>query len=176
MQFLILESDGKREPKMPQPRRNVSPERKATYYVGMMVSGIGLLLFLSFFLTVAAGFANPANVAAGAGSAFARAVFGFVMIAAGQFIARIGSRGIFGSGMLLDPEKEREDLEPWNRMAGGMADDTLSELGVVKAVEKALTRGDDEPEQREVIKIRCRSCQALNDEDAKFCDQCGAAV
>ena len=161
---------------MAQPRRNVSPERKATYYVGMIVSGIGLVLFLSFFLTVAAGLANPANIAAGAGAAFVRAVFGFVMIAAGQVIARIGSRGLAGSGMLLDPEKEREDLEPWNRMAGGMTDDTLSEVGVVKAVEQALTRNADEPEQREVVKVRCRSCQSLNDEDAKFCDQCGAAL
>src|SRR3990172_4245919 len=109
---------------MSQPRRNVSPQRKATYYVGMIISGIGLMLFLSFFFTVAAGFANPANLAAGVGSAFARAVFGFVMIAAGQIITRIGSRGLAGSGMLLDPEKERDDLEPWNRMTGGMADAT----------------------------------------------------
>ena len=161
---------------MSQPRRNVSPQRKATYYVGMIISGIGLMLFLSFFFTVAAGFANPANLAAGVGSAFARAVFGFVMIAAGQIITRIGSRGLAGSGMLLDPEKERDDLEPWNRMTGGMADDTLSEVGVVKAVEQALTREAEEPPQREVVKVRCRSCQSLNDEDAKFCDQCGAAL
>lgn len=26
------------------------------------------------------------------------------------------------------------------------------------------------------IKVRCRSCRSLNDETAKFCDQCGAAI
>jgi ribosomal protein L40E len=26
------------------------------------------------------------------------------------------------------------------------------------------------------IKVRCRRCQALNDEAAKFCNQCGAAI
>jgi len=28
-------------------------------------------------------------------------------------------------------------------------------------------------EQKEIIKIRCRNCGALNDEDAKFCKSCG---
>lgn len=28
----------------------------------------------------------------------------------------------------------------------------------------------------EVIKIRCRNCQALNEESAKFCNQCGAEM
>jgi hypothetical protein len=27
-----------------------------------------------------------------------------------------------------------------------------------------------------LVKVRCRGCQALNDERAKFCDQCGAAI
>jgi ribosomal protein L40E len=72
--------------------------------------------------------------------------------------------------------KSRDDPEPWNRMAGGMTNDALSEIGIVKAVKKALTQGSSEPEQREVIKVRCRSCQALNEEQAKFCGQCGAAL
>ena len=28
----------------------------------------------------------------------------------------------------------------------------------------------------EVVKIRCRNCQALNDESSKFCNQCGAEL
>ncbi len=161
---------------MPDPRRNVSPERKAIFYVGMAISGIGLLLFLSFFVTALLDFSNPAAAADGMASGFARAFIGIVMIPIGQVITRIGSRGLAGSGLMLDPEKAREDLEPWNRMAGGMADDTLSEIGVVKAVENALNRDSDASQQREVVKVRCRSCQSLNDEDAKFCDQCGAAL
>ncbi len=34
----------------------------------------------------------------------------------------------------------------------------------------------DQPRERQVVKVRCRSCQALNDEAAKFCDQCGAGI
>ena len=28
-------------------------------------------------------------------------------------------------------------------------------------------------DQKEIIKIRCRNCGELNDEDAKFCKSCG---
>ena len=31
-------------------------------------------------------------------------------------------------------------------------------------------RRADEPKE---IKVRCKGCRALNDEDAKFCDNCG---
>lgn len=34
----------------------------------------------------------------------------------------------------------------------------------------------DRPRQEGLVKVRCRSCQSLNDEAAKFCDQCGAAI
>jgi hypothetical protein len=34
----------------------------------------------------------------------------------------------------------------------------------------------DRPQDRGSVKVRCRSCQALNDETAKFCDQCGVAM
>lgn len=38
--------------------------------------------------------------------------------------------------------------------------------------------GDRAPDRahREIVKVRCRSCQALNDEKAKFCNQCSAAM
>lgn len=32
---------------------------------------------------------------------------------------------------------------------------------------------DDEPPQ---VKVRCQKCRALNDETAKFCNQCGAEI
>ena len=28
----------------------------------------------------------------------------------------------------------------------------------------------------EVVKVRCRKCKTLNDENAKFCDECGEAL
>ena len=107
-------------------KKEISEERKALYYGGMVVSGIGLLLFLSAFLS----FMNPASMLMGSSP---------------------------GSGMVLDPKKAREDLSPWSSMAGGIIKDALDETDLVSEKEK------------EVIKIRCTACSALNDEDATFC-------
>ena len=76
-----------------------------------------------------------------------------------------------GSGVVLDPEKARKDVEPWSRMGGGVVQDALSEIEVVKKIEDRF----DSPKPQ-VIKVRCRSCRMLNDETAKFCNQCGAVV
>jgi rRNA maturation endonuclease Nob1 len=54
-------------------------------------------------------------------------------------------------------------------MGGGIMSDALDEVGVVKKFEQKI----DAPPQ---IKVRCRGCQALNDETAKFCSQCGAGM
>jgi len=63
---------------------------------------------------------------------------------------------------VLDPEKAREDLEPYSRMAGGMVKDAMDEA--------AVKLGGGEPEK--VVMIKCRACGKLNDEDAKFCKEC----
>jgi hypothetical protein len=43
---------------------------------------------------------------------------------------RLGRAGVAGSGLKLDPQDARRDLEPWSRMTGGMLKDTLDEAGV----------------------------------------------
>lgn len=55
-------------------------------------------------------------------------------------------------------------------MGGGVVQDALSEVEVVKKIEDRMDSSDPK------IKVRCRNCQALNDESAKFCGQCGAAI
>jgi len=41
----------------------------------------------------------------------------------------------------------------------------------------AVTSDRDAPaESKEVVKIRCRACKALNDESAKTCTECGAEM
>jgi hypothetical protein len=82
----------------------------------------------------------------------------------------VAARGLAGSGVVLDPEQARKDLEPWSRMSGGMVQDALSEVEVVTKIVDRL----ESPEPR--IKVRCQKCQALNDETAKYCDQCGSAI
>ncbi|MBI1387112.1 MAG: zinc ribbon domain-containing protein [bacterium] len=162
---------------MNRPNRGISEERKTAYYAGMAISGIGFLLFMvpfaSVFLSIGTSSINPSGI----GSAFGAGFIGFIMIAVGQVIRGIGARGLAGSGVLLDPEQARRDLEPYSRMSGGMMDDALSESDTVRNfVESFSHGGDDDSEPREVIKVRCRGCGALNDEDARFCDQCGAAM
>ncbi|MDF2821379.1 MAG: hypothetical protein K0R15_1820 [Clostridiales bacterium] len=91
------------------------------------------------------------------------------MIIAGFIIMNIGARGAAGSGLLLDPEKAREDLKPFNEAKGGMINDVISNIDIVGNLTKPQ-------ENKEVIKIRCKSCKSLNEEDAKFCKGCGKEI
>ena len=45
-------------------------------------------------------------------------------------MAVIGRMGLAGSGIELDPEEARRDVEPWSRMTGGVVKDALDEAGI----------------------------------------------
>jgi hypothetical protein len=110
------------------------------------------------------------EIQAGMRAMMVAALLGMGTMVVGAILMRIGARGAAGSGLVLDPQQARRDFEPWSRMGGGVVQDALSELG---AVEPLLGKsGSVQPQ----VKVRCRQCQALNDESAKFCSQCGAAV
>ena len=85
----------------------------------------------------------------------------------GGIFTNIGSKGAAGSGIILDPEKAREDLKPFNSAKGEMINDVIENIDVVKNINH---------EQKEIIKVRCRNCGELNDEDAKFCKNCGGSM
>src|SRR5262245_41972221 len=138
---------------MNPPQRQVSPERQALYYGGMVLTGLGLVLFFSVFVTGAMNFGNFENFEGQARPAIFRAGSGMVLAMAGGFLMNIGARGWAGSGVVLNPEKARRDVEPWSRMAGGMAQDALSEVEVVKKAEERLNAPASQ------VKVRCRSCQ-----------------
>ena len=107
--------------------------RKLLYYGGMIASGIGLLLFLSVFLTFGQ---NLDPMQGPAMMQLCRA--GRRRDAADDRRpggAADGRRGLAGSGMILDPQQARKDVEPWTRMAGGMANDALSEVDLAGAPE-----------------------------------------
>lgn len=142
----------------------ISKERKITYYVGIGMMILGLILFISVFFAFASFMNNPFG---GSGSpSVMNSVLGMVLIIAGSFVMNIGAKGAAGSGLLLDPDKAREDLKPFNEAKGGMINDVISNIDVVDKIANTY-------EKKEVIKIRCRSCESLNDEDAKFCKGCG---
>ena len=91
-----------------------------------------------------------------------RAFGGMALIFIGGIVSNIGARGVAGSGVVLDPGKAREELEPYTRMAGGMVKDALDEADV--HLGGKLER---------VVMIKCSACGKLNEEDSKFCQECG---
>ncbi len=126
--------------------------------MGLTLVGLGLFLSTFFsFCRPQAFFEDPEGAM---GSYALRGVSGFVLILVGQWLRRLGARGLAGSGVLLDPERARRDLEPYSRMVGGMVGDALSEVRLDFA-------------QPPAVMLRCRSCQRLNEEDSKFCQECG---
>jgi hypothetical protein len=84
------------------------------------------------------------------------------LLLVGGILRGIGARGLAGSGVVLDPHKAREELEPYSRMTGGMVKDALDEAGVDLG---------GKPER--VVMLKCPACGKLNAEDAKFCQECG---
>lgn len=156
---------------MNAPERQIPPERRVFYYVGMALIAGGILLFVTVFFAKPAGVDDPDAFVGRMQSMLYRALGGMVLMVVGGLLMRVGMRGWAGSGMVLDPEQARRDVAPWSRMAGGMAQDALGEVEVVKKLEKHLDASG-----AEVVKVRCPKCQALNDEADKSCGQCGAAL
>jgi ribosomal protein L40E len=141
-----------------QSNNQISSGRKTLFYAGRIMMGIGLVLFLSVFVNVA--FSDPWQLVDS--NPMGPGIIGFIMIFVGTLISSVGAAGKAGSGMILDPEQAREDLKPFSRQAGGMLNDALQAADLKEHLSA-----------KEIVKVRCRSCGELNDEDATFCKKCG---
>lgn len=142
----------------------ITKKRRVTYYIGIGMMILGFILFISVFFSFASFMSSPFE---GSGiPSFTNSILGMILMIAGSIVMNIGAKGAAGSGLLLDPDQAREDLKPFNEAKGGMINDVISNIDVVDKITKPN-------EEKEVIKIRCRSCGSLNDEDAKFCKSCG---
>ncbi len=141
--------------------RHISGERRSAYYVGMGLMILGSILFASTFVTFAMRFGDFSNFESNARSEMFRAFGGMALLIAGGIIRGIGARGLAGSGVVLDPQKARQQLEPYSRMVGGMVKDALEETNVNLG-------GRTE----KVVMIKCPSCGKVNEEDSKFCQEC----
>ncbi len=111
-------------------RRQISEERKTAYYAGLLLMAVGFLIFASVFVTSFLNFGNFNNFDSNARSFGLRAFLGMGLLIAGRMLTRVGARGLAGSGIILDPEQAREDVEPWARMAGGVIKDAVDESGL----------------------------------------------
>ena len=169
-------------------RTDVSPQRKALYQVGLVLAAIGVCSFLGGFVFAFCSIGcerrdsrDPFAIAMREPFDTAKVTFpmcgiGMLLSITGSVLMSVGARGVAGSGMTLDPERARRDLEPLNRMAGGMAKDMLDEAGIDLSGLGAKAAPGAAPPPAPEIKIRCRGCGGLNDEDAKFCKSCGAPL
>ncbi len=149
--------------------KEVSDERKGAYYLGSALMAIGGLLFFSVFVTGAMDFGNFDNFEEKTQSSGMRAIGGMALLFIGGIIRSIGARGLAGSGVILDPEQARSDLEPYIRMVGGMAKDAIDEADFDLG-----SKLENRPEQ--IVVIKCRDCGKLNEEDSKFCQECGQPI
>lgn len=140
----------------------ISQERQAAYYIGLGLQILGGLLFASTFVTSVMHFGDFNDFGGQVRSTSLRAMAGMGLLIVGGLVRTVSARGLAGSGMILDPQRARQDLEPFSRMAGGMAKDVLDEAEI---------KLGSQPTQ--VIMVRCRSCQELNQETANFCQKCG---
>jgi predicted Zn-ribbon and HTH transcriptional regulator len=143
----------------------ISNQRKAVYYIGLGTIVFGFILFMSSFF----GGMEP-SFSMETPAFFKRGVFGMIFMVVGSVLTVIGRSGAAGSGLLLDPDKQREDLKPFNEAQGKMINDVIENIDIVKNIMPSSK------ENIEVIKIRCRECGELNDEDAKFCKKCGKMI
>lgn len=141
--------------------KELTSNRKILYYAGHVISIIGFLFFISLFFTIF--LSDPFEMMDQTYNPMAPTFIGFFLIIIGQFISNIGLKGKAGSGLILDPKQAREDLKPYSSQVGGMINDALEEI-------------DLKNNSKEIIMIRCRSCNTLNDEDARFCKNCGSSL
>jgi len=158
-----------------RPLRQLSEERKALVYFGYGLMALGFILFFSTFISGISSFGNFSNFEGRARSEGMRAIFGIILLAAGSGLSRVGKLGLAGSGVKPDPEQAAQDLEPWARAGGHVIGSALEEIPAAqKAMEALDSKGA--ATTKAAIKVRCPTCRALNDETAKFCNQCGKEI
>ncbi|NLN40039.1 MAG: zinc-ribbon domain-containing protein [Smithella sp.] len=151
--------------------RQISPERKGLFYAGLVIQVIGGCLFAVPFIAIPIIMMRMHRGSDSPGPGVMLVAFiGFALIAIGGAMRGIAAKGVAGSGLVLDPEKARRDLEPWTRMGGGMVKDALDEADI----DLKNLGGGSRPEK--VIMIKCRECGKLNEEDSKFCQECGKPI
>jgi hypothetical protein len=143
-------------------KQPISEERKIAYYFGTVLMVIGGLLFISVFITGVMNFGDFSNFESNVKSSMFRAISGMCLMIVGGIVRGIGACGLAGSGVVLDPEKAREELGPYSRMTGGMIKDALDEA--------EINLGG---QQEKIIMIKCQGCGNLNEEDSNFCKKCG---
>jgi hypothetical protein len=146
--------------------RQISEGRKTAFYMGTTIMVAGGLMFASCFLLAILGMGRRSHITTRMDFDVLLPLLAFggmALLIVGGIIRGIGARGLAGSGVVLDPEKARQELEPFARMGGGLVKDALDEADI--------HIGGTAPQK--VVMVKCGSCGKLNEEDSKFCQECG---
>lgn len=155
--------------------RSISPDRKLAHLMGTCLMVVGGLMFAFTALSMVSDFGSgPTSIDSASSSMISFVLGGFggvALMGVGRGMRTVAARGLAGSGVVLDPERARKDLEPWSRMAGGMVQDALSETDL-----EIGRRGEAGGEPERVVMLKCTGCGKLNEEDSRFCQECGAAL
>lgn len=161
-----------------EPIRDVETWRKVAYYVGLALTAIGVVLFAVPFTTVFWPREQIFSMLANDGPfrPMAPGFLGFGLILIGQLLRNLGRKGLAGSGLLLSPQGETRDNEPWDRSKGHRVANAVDEFqdnigGQSAGVASFLGAAQAQPV--EVVKVRCRSCGYLDNESDRFCGKCG---
>ena len=144
--------------------RHITPNRKALFRAGQILAALGLLSFLSVFVSAAFSF-GPGSGPTDTRSMAIRAFGGMIAMIAGGALCTVGAAGVAGSMLSLDPEQARKDLEPWARMSGGLQKASLEEMGVdIPKITSALAGGlgNAANASGETLESRLRSLHALH--------------
>jgi len=147
--------------------KQISPERQGVYYFGMALVVVGSLSFASVFVSFALHFGDFSLGPEFGRSFIIRAVLGVVLIGAGNALMGVGRMGAAGSGIVLDPERAREDVEPWARMAGGVVKDALDEAGIASGQHQHADALPFDEQLRRLHKLREEGILSEEEYEAK---------
>ncbi|MCL2330519.1 MAG: SHOCT domain-containing protein [Phycisphaerae bacterium] len=129
-------------------KQPISEKRKTVYYIGMGIAALGIFLiivgFIAFailgFLSVDSFGQSPSPLIG-----FFMVFAGMVLSSGGIAVCGVAKQGLAGSGLILDPEQARKDVEPWSRMTGGVVKDTIEETGLLSLFPTQSQKADASP-------------------------------
>jgi hypothetical protein len=155
-----------------QPDLTPRPPRNALFYLGNVLALVGLLLFLSTFLTAALNFGNFDHFDERGRSTGLRAFSGIVLIAIGAAISGMSAARLTRSRLIQNFQQLRDQVQ---------LNSPPTESPPVRC---AYCNVENDPKLSNCTacgaplskKRCCAGCGNVNDPDAKFCNQCGAAL
>jgi hypothetical protein len=89
------------------PQHNLPPQRKGLYYGGMALTGLGLVLFTSTFVSHLGAMGDFTDFSGRVKTGMVTAFAGMVCLGIGQLLMKLGKAGLAGSGLKLDPQEAR---------------------------------------------------------------------